>query len=755
MKLIIAEKNVLARDIAKALCGKKVTDKTPLPISGNGYTVCALSGHVLELVEPEHYDPKYSLAHGTWDIDDLPIIFKNWKKDIKRATDDNGHKINKPDEYAKRKLDTVAALSKNADIIIGAGDPDDEGQCLVDEVIDYIGWHGPTKRVYVNDNIEKNIRKEFDQLKDNDSCRSDGLAAYARSMGDMVYGLNESRLISRRLYLHNVGLGRVQTPVLGMIVERDRAIENHISRNYYEISASIRSENNAISALTQFVPSKNFLETNCAGEKHIFKHEIIQAEEDKISCLKNLSFVVKNKQEKKNAPLPYNITELEADMNSRYGFKAAQTLAITQTLRDKYSAITYNRTSSSYLKEEHYKNAPVVLKCALKNISRTDLPLNFSLHSKCFNDSKVAAHHGIIPQEINIDCSSMSSDEQNVYTAIVERYAMQFLPPCIYAVCDGRGKFDDGYLHYKVKKVSDPGWTTYFKTKKDKSLSASSFFPDGSYRVNVNNTNIISKETTPPKRYTEASLLKDMASASKYVKDTRLKAALKKKDEDDPDENGGIGTSATRPNIIERLKHHEFIKDEGKNIVSTARGRAVYDLVPNDTKGVDMTARWWLICEDIRNKKKDVNALPQAVADVFRAHKDTAYKNVKVPDVLQASGQKQIGTCPLCGSPVLTKKNSYSCASNHYSKDKDGNWHKNSGCGFIMRKQIAHKAITPHQAQNLLNGKKVKMSGLKKKSGGTFEAFVSLCPDKTGNLEFSFDGLGRNKKKKTDPWKKK
>ena len=381
-KLVIAEKPMLARDIARAITGKEVSDSARLPISGNGYTVCACAGHLLELVKPDAIDPKWGMP---WSLDVLPIEVHDWPKEP--AVD------KKTGESKKTLIDQIAGLLKTCDSVIAAGDPDDEGQLIVDELLDYLGYTGKVERVYVNDNIEKNIVRAFDKLVPNDSCRGAGNAAYARQMADMCFGVNETRLATKRLDgLFTVG--RVQTPTLGLVVKRDEAIAHHVTRKFYELFAS--GDSDAGELTFKYLPGKELL----AGEKHLFERHTLEALKEKLDgCGLHFETTVSKKQE--NPPLPYNLTVLLSDMSERFGFTAAQTQQITQDLRDKYKAITYNRSDSQYLKEEHREQAPAVLAQAMKNLG-VRWPLDYRLHSKAFNDGNVTAHHGIIPQEADI-----------------------------------------------------------------------------------------------------------------------------------------------------------------------------------------------------------------------------------------------------------------------------------------------------------------------------------------------------------------
>ena len=389
-KLVIAEKPMLARDIARAITGKEVSESARLPISGNGYTVCACAGHLLELVKPDAIDPKWGMP---WSLDVLPIEVHDWPKEP--AVDKTG-------ESKKPLIDQIAGLLKTCDSVIAAGDPDDEGQLIVDELLDYLGYAGKVERVYVNDNIEKNIVKAFDKLVPNDSCRGAGNAAYARQMADMCFGVNETRLATKRLDgLFTVG--RVQTPTLGLVVKRDEAIAHHVTRKFYELFAS--GDSDAGELTFKYLPGKELL----AGEKHLFERHTLEALKEKLDG-RDLHFETTVSKKQENPPLPYNLTVLLSDMSERFGFTAAETQQITQDLRDKYKAITYNRSDSQYLKEEHREQAPAVLAQAMKNLG-VRWPLDYRLHSKAFNDGNVTAHHGIIPQEADAPVSAMEPDE--------------------------------------------------------------------------------------------------------------------------------------------------------------------------------------------------------------------------------------------------------------------------------------------------------------------------------------------------------
>lgn len=706
-KLVIAEKPMLARDIARAITGKNVSETAHLPITGNGYTVCACAGHLLELVEPDSIDPKWGKP---WSLDVLPVEVHNWPKE--------------PTEDKKSLVEEIAGLLETCDSVIAAGDPDDEGQLIVDELLDYLGYTGKVERVYVNDNIEKNIVKAFDNLVPNDSCRGAGNAAYARQMADMCFGVNETRLATKRLGgLFTVG--RVQTPTLGLVVMRDNAIEHHVTRKFYELSA--RGTSVAGVLTFKFKPGKELL----AGEKHLFDTNALEALKDKLDG-RDLPFETTVSKKQENPPLPYNLTVLLSDMSRRFGFTAAKTQQITQDLRDKYKAITYNRSDSQYLKEEHREQAPAVLSQAMENLG-VSWPLDYSLHSKAFNDGNVTAHHGIIPQEAKAPVSKMTTDEAKVYTAICERYAMQFLPPAVYDVSESTADVDGGSLVLTAKRLVDAGFKAVFGNVSDESDGADSdsenpLVPEGSHTLDGISCAIDEKETTPPKPYTEGTLIADMASIAKYVKDPEIREILKRKDDGKKGEHGGIGTTATRSSIIENLKNRGYLEERKGKVRATDKAKAFYALLPPEIRGADVTARWWLIQQDIADGKADVNALQDSVIEVFNHHRETAYVGASIA----GAGKTVVGKCPRCGKDVVKTGFIYACSSIRNEKQEDGTWKEVAGCGFKLF-GFCTKKFTEKQAASLLDGKAVSLRGCKSKAGKTFDCKVVLQKD--GSVE--------------------
>lgn len=700
-KLIIAEKPMLARDIARVMCGHE----GKMPVRGNGYTVVSCAGHLLELAEPADIKAEW----GKWDLSLLPIAPNPWPKKISHG-----------------KADLVKIIKeelKKCDSVINAGDPDDEGQLIVDEVLDFLKYRGRVERVYISDSIDKNIKKAFGKLKDNNSCRPVGDGALARQIADYAFGVNESRLAGLRLG-EKVSVGRVQTPTLGLVVNRDRAIEAHKVQKFYELICKYKT--NGVEVDFNFVPNKKFLE----GKDHIYDKKKLSEVIDKLPNDFNLK--LSEKEKKENAPLPFNLTKLQGEMSKKYGFSAKKTMQITQSLRDKFKAITYNRTDCQYLSEEHYKEAKDVVNIAIANLGQKDKwKLDFKLKHKAFNDKNVSAHHAIIPQEIKLDINKMSEDELKVYKQICYRYFKLFLPPCIIRQVSGSYEMEEGELKICLTKTIQKGWKSKEELEDDKA-----WLDSGAYTFNLCGEKIEEKETKPPKRYTEGTLIADMASIAKYCQNEEIKEVLKKKDEDKKGEHGGIGTTATRADIIERLKIRKFIEKKGKQIISTEFGREFYDLIPDDIKVADVTANWWLIQEDIALGKKKVYDLMDDVINKFNEHKNTAYLDKN----LSSSKNKTIGVCPVCGEGVVLGDKICQCSSNKSEKRGD-KWVEVSGCGFKMFRTVANKKLSETQVKKLLSGS-VEVNGLKSKAGKAFNAELKIKNPKGKNgfaeIEFVF-----------------
>lgn len=709
MKLVIAEKPEVARAIAGAILTNPRNHQgyTEGSVNGERFVVTNAFGHLFDLAEPEEVDKKY----GAWTLEDLPIAVTDWPL------------VPGKEAYKRARLDIIKDLLAQADTVINAGDPDDEGQLLVDEILDFYHFHGEELRVYINDNLPQNIIKEFGRLKPNAPARANGRAAAARRQADMCFGVSESRLATLKLKRKGLSVGRVQTPTLGLVVARDEQIENHVKEKYYNLTALVGRKQMPF-AMT---PDEKYLAD--AGTERMTDAAYLRGLAKKLTGAK-VDITTTEKERQKAPPLPYNLTVLQAEMNAAYGYSMEKTLNITQSLREK-KAITYNRTDSRYLSEEHFKEAPALFATILGGQLPERYKLDFSRHGAAFNDKNVTAHHGIIPQKVDIDPASLTKEEANVYLAVCDRYAMQFMPPKKMMESLSVFTFADGpYVHtfrYRAVKVTDPGYTAFFGKEAEEGGDAAEEKADGKVYVaagsypgaTVTDTRLDEKETAPPPRYTEGSLAKDMASVAKYVKDPEIRAILKKKDEGKKGENGSIGTVATRGEIVAALIRKGFLETRGKTLISTALGRQFYHLLPPEISTADTTAKWWLIQERIREGlEPDVNAVQTAVVEEFLRHRDSAYSGAAI-----VYGGKSLGNCPNCGKPVVDGKFGPFCTGR---------------CGLSLGRAFG-KQLTALQMQKLLEGKTVLIKGFKTKAGASYGAKLTI--EGTEPYEYEKDGM--------------
>ena len=678
--LIIAEKPELGRAIAAAIDGNGREVRGV--IRKQNVIITWAYGHLLRLCEPDEYDARYK----KWKKEDLPICFENWKL--------------VPDGNKKDRVEQIMALMQECDQIIHAGDPDDEGQFLIDEILDYAQNEKPLKRVYINDNTPANIKKAFHALIDNDEkLRAVGRSAYARAVADYVVGINYSRLFSLLLRRKGMSVGRVQSPTLGLIVMRDEAIDNHVKQKYYELQSDGHIQEPDTTITFQLKPKSELLDDG----KHILHRNIMEDIEREILSKPEQKVKIDEKFMDVKPPLPFNLAKLQAHMNARYGFDLSKTDQITQTLRDRYQAITYNRSDSQYLKEEHFQEADKVLPHVMNKLNET-YPVDYKLHSECFNDKYVTAHHAIIPTLSDFNIAQLLPDERRVYEEICRYYIMQFLPPIRKRQLSAVIKTEYGDLRATSTYVLDEGYKKYFTPEKEESAedeeNDSRFdLPKGTYPINLISSEIQEKETNPPKRYTQASLIRDMTSIAKYVQDKEIKDILKKKDKDKKGENGSIGTSATRSQIVETLIKRRYVEMKGKNIISTQLGKDFYHLLPEEIKKPDLTAKWWVIQEDIKEGNADVKTLVDSVLEAFVPHLNKDYSHLRVSGEVEIDDDRPaVGICPVCGNKIVENSKGFGCVNYR------------NGCKFALWKedrffQSIEKELTLPMAEKLLKDK--------------------------------------------------
>ena len=705
MKLIIAEKKELAEAIVAAIPGEKKYNGSSIIIVD--YIACWIYGHILTHKEPEEIDPSLK----KWKLDTLPIYFSKWDKKIL--------------PYRKDLFNTVKDLIHSNEIteIIHAGDADSEGQYLVDELLEYCSNKKPVKRLMVNDNTLGGVQKAFSKIEDNSKYTALGKSAEARAIADMIVGFSLSRFYS---IINNakLSIGRVQTPTMALVVNRDNEIKNHIKEKYYNLY--LKTNINNIDIDLRYSSKERIM------DKFIYE-EFINNVGDKTSNL-----LITKKENYRTTPLPYNLSDLESDAATLFKYSAKKTMDITQNLRDKYKAITYNRSDCRYLSDEHFKEAPKLIPLVAEKLNFT-ATFDFNEKSRCFNDKYVTAHHGIIPTGAG-DFEQFSQEEKNIYKLIAERYLIQFLEKVKIEKTEAKVEINEAIFKKSSIKILEPGYTKYFKVleddnendeeveeKKENNLSK---IPGGEYQIKINDSNffIEEKETTAKKPYTEATLIKDLNNIAKYVKDPEIRELLKSKDKDKKDVNGSIGTTATIPGILEGLIEKGFLTRKEEKIISTELAKEYLKILPESLKTPDSTALWWSIQEKIARGEAKLEDLTLSVLEDVKTIINSEHKTISSEFSTLKQEKEIIGVCPKCGEPIYEGEKNFYC--NGYK----------SGCDFKLWKKIKvfnqkEVTITKQDAKTLLNKGTILITGLTNKAGKKYKANFKLeINDKYVNL---------------------
>jgi DNA topoisomerase-3 len=589
MKLYIAEKPSLARAIADAL--PKPHRKADGCIHvGNGDVVTWCIGHLLEQVAPEVYDQKYK----KWVISDLPIIPTKWQLAPKAQT--------------KKQLSVIKKLIKQSTIIVNAGDVDREGQILVDEVINFCGASktkiSNAQRCLISDMNLAAVTKSVNNLKANKDYVPLAVSALARARADWLYGLNMTRLCTlqgqKSGYQGVLSIGRVQTPILGLIVNRDIEIKNFISKPFYEVIANITTSE-GIKYQGKWKPSAA-CEPYMDEENRVLSKELANNVIERIKDKPGKVIKITQDKKKQPAPLLFSLSALQIAANKAFAFSAKQTLDICQQLYEKHKLITYPRSDCQFLPKAHFKEVSLVTKaiCQISNKSALLLKdANLSLKSRVWNDSKVGAHHAIIPTSRNKISGSLSATEEKVYELIARQYIAQFYPAFEYLDKQLDTEIEQGLFISKQKDILNQGWKALFpvssNNNKQGEFSANNL-PNVSLGEDVHclNGELLEKNTSPPKHFTEATLLSALTGISRYVSDKEIKRVLKESD--------GLGTEATRAGIIELLFKREYLTKKGKEIHATEVGMQLITALPQQISKPDMTALWESQLESIATK---------------------------------------------------------------------------------------------------------------------------------------------------------
>ena len=579
-RLIIAEKPSLGRAIAAALPNPQKKDQGFIKC-GNGDVVTWCIGHLLEQVEPDAYDERYK----KWNLADLPIVPEQWQL--------------RPRKTSSKQLTVIRKLLKDATQIVHAGDPDREGQLLVDEVIDYCKVSKFKKesmeRLLISDLNLPAVKRALSQMRSNRDFIPLSVSALARSRADWLYGMNMTRaytLLGQKAgYQGVLSVGRVQTPVLGLVVRRDEEIENFIPKDYFTLHALIPYQNNGQSfdIRARWKPSEACKPWQ-DEEGRVLNRKLVENVAQRIANQPATVTESEQKQSKQAAPLPYSLSALQIDASKRFGMSAQQVLDTCQSLYEKHKLITYPRSDSRYLPKEHYSQRESIVDAIANNAKELQSGAqgaDLSLKSKAWNDSKVDAHHAIIPTPKKSSVNGLSANEMKIYQQIARQYLMQFYPPAVFADAKLVFNIAGGMFIAKGRQLINPGWKVLMgKTDTEDKGDGTDTVPslDKGTVLTCREGVIGDKKTEPPKHFTEATLLQAMTGIARFVANKDLKAILKETD--------GLGTEATRAGILDTLFKRQLLTRQGKSIHSSPAGRGLIHALPEDSTFPDMTAHW-------------------------------------------------------------------------------------------------------------------------------------------------------------------
>jgi DNA topoisomerase III len=716
--LVIAEKPSVARDLSAALPGSYKQAKEKTNLVGDDYVITWAVGHLVGLAEPDAYDPKLK----KWRFADLPIIPEEFK-------------LVPNDERAAKQLKAIHKLMADPEVdqIVNACDAGREGELIFAYVYDTAKVKKPVQRLWLSSMTRKAIGEAFGHLRDGDEMKPLEAAARSRSEADWVVGMNATRAASIRLraaFDGAVSLGRVQTPTLALVARREEEIRAFKPEPYWLVEA--RFEATGSRAYTgRYLGGKRLpAEAEAAA--------IVEACSDRPGEITKLE----RKEERERPQLLYDLTSLQRHANTLYGFSARRTLAAAQRLYEEHKALTYPRTNSRYLTgdmiaeikptAELVGRGPQYRRGAEYVLSLDKLPLG-----RVVNDKKVQDHHAIIPTRSEHDLGRMGQDELKVYDLVAKRFLAVFHPEAVYERTRVETTVQRHIFRTSGRRLVEPGWKAVYgeeaeQPRGDDDSGGDQLLPrlDQGETVQTISVESLRKETQPPRRFTDASLLGAMETAGKEVEDAELREAMK---------DSGIGTPATRASIIERLVDVGYLEREGRALVATEKGVQVIRLLnshPLTSAGLtgDWERRLGLI-------ERGEDTRPAFMGDIAKFTTETVQELDKLKGV--RIERAKLGPCPVCGREITENRKGYSCWSR-----------EDPGCGFVIWKRKAGKSLPVSVAKELIEslkssreagedpgvGRTAKpVTGFRGRSGRTFRAKLKLEQVEDGKWRVDFD----------------
>ena len=624
--LVLAEKPSVARDIARVLgCSKKLNGA----IEGNRYVVTWALGHLVTLADPEEYDKKYK----EWKLEDLPMMPKKMELVVIKQTAKQYHAV-------KTQL-----YRKDVNEIIIATDAGREGELVARWILEKSGCRKPIKRLWISSVTDKAIKAGFSSLKDGREYDTLYSAAWARAEADWLVGINATRALTCK-YNAQLSCGRVQTPTLAMIEKREEEIRSFKPETYYGI--------NLMAEGIRFT-----WQDKKSGSARSFSKERIEALKQKMQGAPLLIKEVEKKAKKTYAPALYDLTELQRDANKKFGFSAKETLNIMQRLYENHKILTYPRTDSRYLSSDVVGTLKERLKaCAVGPYKKMagSLSMKPVKANKSFvDDKKVSDHHAIIPTEQFVQLEHLTNEERKIYDLVVRRFLAVLYPPFEYEQTTVKAGCEEEEFLAKGKIVLKEGWKEAYEgswsdeedeEQKGESALREQKLPNLEKGMQFSNNiriEIITGTTRPPAHFNEATLLSAMENPVRYMESRDAKTVKTL------GETGGLGTVATRADIIDKLFHSFLMEKRGKEIFITSKGRQLLKLVPEDLKKPELTADW----ENKLSKIAEGKLKDKIFLSEIRIYAQELTKEIKTGDGTFRHDNLTNTKCPVCGKRML------------------------------------------------------------------------------------------------------
>jgi DNA topoisomerase-3 len=700
--LIIAEKPSVGRDLAAALPGR--FDKEEGYLESADHVVTWAVGHLVGLAEPEAYDAKLK----KWRFADLPILPRRFK-------------LVPNDEKAKKQLAVVHKLMKRGDVdrIVNACDAGREGELIFAYLYETGKVAKPVERLWLNSMTKDAIREAFSHLRPGEEMHRLEEAARSRSEADWLVGMNATRAASIRLraaFDGAVSLGRVQTPTLAIMVGRELEIRNFVPQPYWLVEAQFEATGDRV-YLGRYLGGKRIAEDEAAA--------VVSDCEGKPGLVSKLE----KKEERESPQLLYDLTSLQRHANTLYGFSARRTLVAAQRLYEEHKAITYPRTSSRFLTSELISEIKptafhVGAHAQYATAARYILDLEKLPLGRVVNDAKVEDHHALIPTNSEHRLEKMREDERRIFDLVAKRFLAIFHPDAVFERTRVETTVESHVFRTSGRVLLEAGWKSVYgeepvAQREDDDSGGDQTLPvlDQGERVETRRVEALRKETQPPRRFSDASLLAAMETAGKQIEDERLREAMK---------DSGIGTPATRAAIIERLIDVGYVERDGRVLTATEKGISVIQLLDgHPLTSPELTGDWEHRLGLIEHGEDSREAF---MGDIARFTTDTVAELDKLKGV--RIERANLGPCPICGRDVIENRKGYSC----WSKE-------DPGCGFVIWKQKAGKTLPPSVAKELIErGRTEKpVTGFRGRSGRTFKAKLRLEQRDDGKWRVEFD----------------